>query len=147
MATLSADISYVFDARYEIGLQQYSPTTADIYYRGGLAHAVAATGKSTLTPADADDYAGVVSQHLSATTSDLIWVASSGIWFFACSNITHANKHVAFGMPSGDLTDNPAVLDVQSTGDGPAIGIVWLVSNTATDGWINTNIRANPANA
>ncbi|KKL23407.1 hypothetical protein LCGC14_2425700, partial [marine sediment metagenome] len=81
MATLSADTTYRFDARYCIGLTQYAAVATDVYFRGGLAHAVAATGLSTLTPIDADHYIGVVSEHKSATTSSLVWMATSGHWY------------------------------------------------------------------
>lgn len=147
MAALSADITYKFDARWDIGLVEYAPTTADVYYRGGLAHVVTATGLSTLTPADADHYAGVVSEHISATTSDLVWLATAGRWYFACANFTHANRMVAFATQSTDLTDNPATLDVVGAGDAGACGVLWKVVTTATDGWLNTDMRVAPSNS
>jgi len=147
MATLSADIEYRFDPRWPIGLTQFAPTTADTYFRGGLAHQVDATGALTLTPADADSYAGVVSEHKVATTSDLIWVATAGRWYFACANFTNANIGLQFAIQSGDLTDNPSTLDLQSTGDAGTCGVLWKVVTTATDGWLNTDIRISHANA
>lgn len=147
MATLSADTNYEFDARFDIGLIEYAPTAADIYYRGGLAHVVTATGLSTLTPADADHYGGVVSEHLSAATTDFIWLATTGIWLLACANITHANRMVALAMQSTALFDNPADLDVVGAGDAGACGVVWKVKTTATDGWVNTNMRVAPSNS
>ena len=65
MAALAADVAVIFDPRYEIGLTQFKVSAAtDIYYRGGLAHTVGASGLATLTPAaTADFYAGVWAHH------------------------------------------------------------------------------------
>lgn len=147
MATLAADTNYEFDARIDIGLIQYAPTAADVYFRGGLAHVVTATGLSTLTPVDADHYGGVVSEHRSALTTDLIWLATQGMWMLACANITHANRMVALCMPSTAFFDNPADLAPQGAGHAGAIGVVWKVKTTAQDGWVNTDMRAAPTNA
>lgn len=147
MATLAADINVVFDPTFPIGLTQFLPTAADIYYRGGLAHTVAATGLSTLTPADADLYAGVVMQHLSATTATHVWLATSGHFLFTCSNFTAANRGKTFAIQAADLTDNPATLDVQGAGDAGACGTLIQIDTADGAGWLNTDQRFAVVNA
>lgn len=147
MAALSADLPIRFDPRWEIGATQYVAVTADIYYRGGLAHFTAADSTLNLTPNAADNYAGVVLEHKSAATSDLVWIATSGRWFFTCANFTIANLMATFAQQAGVLFDNPADLDISGVGDAGAIGRLWLVGTTATDGWIDTSDRAALTNA
>ena len=147
MATLAADIAVVFNPSYPIGLGQFGPTGTDIYFRGGLAHKVVATGKCTLAPADADPGIGVVMEHKSATTADLIWIATSGIFNFACANFTDANQNGIFAQQSTDLTDNPASLDVVGAGDAGAMGKLVLVDSTGVSGWLNLSIRIADSNS
>lgn len=147
MATLSADVPVVFDPRYEIGLTQIPCTTTDVYFRGGLAHKVAATGKATLTPADADPYLGVVMEHKSATTADLIWLATSGVFWFTCTNFSQANIRKTFAIQATDLTDNPATLDVTGTGDAGACGTLKTVDAADGAGYLDTNNRFLEVNA
>lgn len=147
MATLAADIAVVFDPRYEIGLTQIPCTTTDIFYRGGLAHKVTATGKATLTPADADPYLGVVMEHKSATTADLVWFATSGVFWFTCAQFTQANIGVLMAIQATDLTDNPATLAVQGAGDAGAAGMLKAVDTADGAGYLNTNMRSQDVNA
>jgi hypothetical protein len=147
MAALAADIATVFNPAYPIGLAQFAPVGTDIYYRGGLSYTVGASGLLTLTPAvTADFYAGVVMEHKSATTADLIWVATSGIWNFLCANLTNANRGKVFAAASTDLFDNPATLDVSGTGDVAACGTLNVVTETAVSGWLDTNARITAEN-
>lgn len=148
MAALAADINVVFDPRYDIGLTQFAPTAADIYYRGGLAHKVAANSLATLTPADADSYLGVVMEHAIVTTSSLVWLATTGkFWFTGVATFTNANVNGIFAIQATDLFDNPATLDVQGAGDAGACGKLVTVDATTVSGWLNTNVRAADVNA
>jgi len=140
MAALAADIAYVFDPRYEIGLMQRPCAATDIFYRGGIASELDAGTGITLTPVDADWYGGVVSEHKSATAADMIWIATSGHWLFTCSNFSAANYNLAFAIQASDPFDNPATLDVLGAADIGAVGILIAGGATAgTDGWLNTD--------
>jgi hypothetical protein len=142
MAALAADIAYVFDPRWEIGSVQRPATGADTYYRGGIAHSIAATGLLTLAPAATAFYAGIVSEHkVVAAANELVWIASAGRWFITCSALTLARTDLAFAMAAADLFDNPASLVVSVAGTAGAMGVLSLCTTDAQDGWINTDFR------
>jgi hypothetical protein len=149
MAALSADIAAIFDPRFEIGLMQRPASATDIYYRGGLAHELDAGTGITLTPVDADFYAGVVMEHKSATAADMVWIGTFGHWFFTCSNFSAANYNLNFCTQAATLFDNPADLDVtQAAADPGIVGILLPGGGTAgTNGWLNTNMRQPITNA
>lgn len=146
MAALSADTTYTFDPRWNIGLIQ-QPATADTYYRGGLAHLLNDGTTITLVPVDADFYMGVVSEHKVTSASDLVWIASAGRWFFAAVAFAIADLNKAFAMPNGTLFDNPADLHVAAGTDAGAVGYLYQVGTTAVDGWLNTDHRMAPTNS
>lgn len=148
MATLAADVELKFDPRWDIGLVQKTAAAIDIYYRGGVAHHVVGDGKITLTPVDADTYAGVIQEHKTVAANDLVWIGSAGRWFFTNSNFTIAAINDMFAIPgAGTLFDNPADLHVADANDPGAAGTLWLVGTTATNGWLNTDTRAAASNS
>jgi hypothetical protein len=143
MATLAADVAVQFDPRWDIGAIERPATAADTYYRGGLAHSITATGLLTLTPADADYYAGVILEHqVVAAAQELVWVGSAGRWYFACANFTLANVNETFAIQAADLTDNPATLDVTGAGDAGAAGTLWFCTSDGVAGWLDTDNRS-----
>ena len=147
MATLSADVSVVFDPRYEIGLTQFAAVATDVYFRGGVSFTVGASGLLTLTPAvTADFYAGVVMEHKSALITELVWVATSGTFWFANSGFTDANRGKIFAQAAADLTDNPASLVISTTGTTAGIGQLKAVDSTGVSGYLNTNVRITDEN-
>lgn len=147
MATLAADVATVFNPSYPIGLTQFAPVGADIYYRGGLAHTVGASGLLTLTPAvTADFYAGVVMERATVTTASLVWVATSGVWWFAAATFTNANRGKVFATAAATLFDNPADLVVSVAGTAAGIGRLDVVDSTGVSGWLNTNVRITDEN-
>ena len=148
MAALAADIATVFDARWDIVLTQRPATGADTYYRGGLAHSIAATGLLTLAPAATANYAGVVMEHkVVAAANELVWIGSAGRWFFSCVLFTLANTDKTFATLAATLFDNPADIGLATTGTAGTIGVLWLCTNDAVDGWLNTDIRSAIENA
>jgi hypothetical protein len=140
MAALAADIAAVFDPRYPIGLQQ-KPGTADTYYRGGVAHKVLATGLIILTPAAVDYYFGVVMEKRVAATSDLVWCATAGHWFFLCAQITSAQESLTLAMAAATLFDNPADLVISVAGTAGAVGVIDNATATGVSGWVYTDRR------
>lgn len=148
MAALTADIEARFDPRWDIGLAQHPATGADIYYRGGIAHTIAATGLATLAPAATAFYLGVVMEHKTVSAAnELVWFGTAGRWFFTCAEIKLADVTKLFAQVAGDLFDNPASLDANVGGSAGVCGTLWLCTNDATDGWIDTDHRAAPVNA
>lgn len=148
MAALAADIETKYDPRWNIGLVQFNTAAADTYYRGGLAHVLDDGSGLTLTPVDADFYWGVVSEHKVCTAAtDLVWCATSGRWFFTCSALILGDMNKAFAIKQAALFDNPADLNVQAAGDPGAIGYLYQIGTTGTDGWINTDHRMAPTNS
>jgi len=152
MAALAADIEAIFDPRWNVGLMQHPATAADTYYRGGLAHTIdaggATDGEMTLTPGATSWYLGVVMEHkVVAAAQELVWVAMAGRWFFTCAEIKAADCDKTFAMVAGDLFDNPASLDANTAGSAGAVGRLWLVTTTATSGWIDTDHRSAAVNA
>ena len=142
MATLAADIEVIFDPRYDIGLTQHAPVGADTYFRGGVAYSVGASGLATLTPAvTADLFLGVVMEHAVVTTASLVWIATSGVFRFANTSFTNANRGKAFAMPAAALFDNPGDLLVSATGAAAVAGQLKTVDATALTGYLNTNVR------
>lgn len=143
MGALAADIAVLFDPRWDIGLVQKPCVGVDIFYRGGLAHSTIADGTLNLVPAAVDYYAGVVTQHITTTAAnDLVWIGSAGRWFFTCANITAANVNETVAQQAAVLFDNPADLDVTGVGDAGAVGTIWFVGTSGTDGWVDTDSRA-----
>lgn len=144
MAALAADVAVVFDPRYEIGLTQFKVSAAtDIYYRGGLAHTVGASGLATLTPAaTADFYAGVVMEHGTKVTNDLVWLATTGTFYFVNALFTAANRGKIYAMGAGALFDNPADLALSATTGGPAAcGQLKQIDTADGAGYLNTNVK------
>jgi hypothetical protein len=148
MAALAADIEIKYDPRWDIGLIQRPATAADTYYRGGLAHSTIADATLNLVPAAVDYYAGVVMEHkVVAAAAELVWIGTAGRFFFTCANITAANVNETVAQQAAVLFDNPADLDVTGVGDAGAVGTIWMVGTTGTDGWVDTDNRAVITNA
>lgn len=148
MAALTADITALFEPRWDIGLAQHAATGADTYYRGGIAHTIAATGLSTLAPAATAFYLGVVMEHkVVAAASELVWFGCAGRWFFTSAEIKAADVSKLYAQIAGDLFDNPASLDANTAGSAGVCGTLWLIGTTAQDGWIDTDSRAIAVNA
>jgi len=142
MAALAADIAAVWDPRWEIGMIQKPCAAADIFYRGGIGSSVVADSTLTLTPVNADFYAGVIMEHkVTTAAAELVWVASAGRWFFTCANFSDANVNETFAIQATDLFDNPATLDVTGATDVGAVGTLWVVSTSGTNGWLDTDNR------
>ena len=143
MAALAADIEARFDPRWDIGLVQRPATGADTYFRGGLAHSIAATGLITLAPAATAFYAGVVMEHkVVAAANELVWLGSAGRWFFSCVLFTLANTDASFATLAATLFDNPADIGIAAVGTAGTIGVLWVCTTDAVDGWLNTDFRA-----
>jgi len=150
MAALSADVPYgmIFDPRYEIGLTQFKCTAADIFYRGGLSFTIGATGLLTATPAaTADFFAGVNAEHRTTTAAnELVWVATTGKFWFAATTLTDANRGKQFAQAAAALFDNPADIVVSVAGTTSAIGQLTVVDDTAVSGWVDTTRRITDEN-
>ena len=143
MAALAADIKAEFDPRWEIGLIQQEASAADIYYRGGLTHLLNDGTGLTLTPADADFYAGVVMEHKVVIAADeLVWTGTAGRWLFSCAALVITELNKPFAMAQADLFDNPASLNICAAGDPGCVGSLWSVQVTAVNGWVNTDHRS-----
>jgi hypothetical protein len=148
MAALAADIAAIFDPRWDIGLVQRPATGADTYYRGGLASSITATGLITLAPAATAYHAGVVMEHkVVAAANELVWLGSAGRWFFSCVLFTLANTDKTFATLAATLFDNPADIGLATAGTAGTIGVLWVCTNDAVDGWLNTDMRAAIENA
>jgi hypothetical protein len=97
-----------------------------------------------LAPGATEAFAGVVYQSSigAIAANDLIFIAITGRFFFACDDFTDANYGVTFAMPAAVLADNPADLVPSATGTAGTIGTLDHVASTAVNGWLNINRRA-----
>jgi hypothetical protein len=50
-------------------------------------------------------------------------------------------------MPAANLFDNPADLGLAAVGTAGTVGVLWLCTNDAVDGWLNTDARSAVENA
>lgn len=145
MATLAADVGIEYDGNHPPSLIQVKAEVADTYFRGGLAHHTA--GLLQLTPTAAEEFAGVVWQHLVAAANDLVWIAITGRYFYAFAGALDADFNKTMAMPAADLTDNPASLVVSAAGTAGAVGTLDHVTSTGVSGWVNIDRRAVPVNS
>jgi hypothetical protein len=145
MAALSGEVEIQFAGNINPDIAQVKGE-ADTYYRGGLAHHTA--GVLNLAPLATEEFAGVVweSSDGAITLNDLIWIAITGRFHFACAEFKDADFMAPFAMPAAGLTDNPADLDASTTGSAGVAGTLDHVTSTAVSGWLNINRRTAPTN-
>ena len=145
MATLTADVTFRHDASRNIGLRQFPTDGADTWFRGGLSHHTAST--ATLTPSAGEFFLGVNAEHLvAAAAGEMVWVATSGRFHFACANFELGDLDVLMQMPAAALFDNPADLDDAAVGAAGGVGVLDQVTVTAVDGWLDISRRVAATN-
>ena len=146
---LSADVNPApyYDPAYPIGERQYGANAADEYYRGAIVckSAGAVVGLTVVDNADADTAMGVSTKRVTvAAQNDVVYVATQGVWWFACANIETADLWTIYAPAAG--SDDPADLDTYAGGMPSALGTVVHCDVTATSGWLDLcqrNVVAN----
>jgi hypothetical protein len=139
MAALTAAIEINSQGSPPILVQKKSSGTLT-FHRGSLLHTTA--GRLLKAPAATDIFAGVAWESKATVANDLVFVAISGRFFFACAAFADADEGKVFAMPAAALTDNPADLAVSTTGSAGAVGTLDQVSSTGVNGVIDISRRA-----
>lgn len=144
MAALSTNVDIQFDGNRPPSLIQMKSAGTLTFFRGGLSHAGA--GLAKVTPVATDLFVGVIWQKLVAVANDLVTLAISGRFKFACAAFADADYGKAFAMPAAALTDNPADLAVSAVGSAGAVGVLDQVTSTTVDGYLDISRRNAPEN-
>ncbi len=145
MAAFSAHVTPApyYDPAFPIGEHDYPVETADVFFRGAvLCHS---SGLIVADNADADTTVGVCTQGITTTAAnDVVKVAVTGIWWFACNDFTSANLWVILAPLA--TSDNPADMLPVAAGTPSALGTLVHSDVSGTSGWLDLRQRVIPVN-
>ena len=140
MAALSAPVipAPYYDPAFPIGEREYPVEAADAFYRGAiLCHS---GGLAVADNDNADTALGVCTRGVTTTAANqVVKIAVSGIWWFACNDFTTALLWTLFTAVAA--SDNPADMVAAGVGTPSALGTLVHCDVTTVSGWLDLRQR------
>ena len=132
-----------FDPAFPIGSREYPVEAANTFYRGSIV--CHSAGLVVNDNANADVGLGVCVQgKVTTAANQILRVAVSGVWWFACAQFDTADHWTIFGPAV--TSDDPADMDAAGVGDPSGIGTLVHTDVTGTSGWLDLRQRVVPVN-